>query len=96
MHESPDHDWTIVSLAKAAGMSRSAFAARFTDIVGRPAMTYLTDLRLRLAFERLRHGADPVATIAERSGYRSESSFTRAFRRAFGRSPTSVRREVSA
>lgn len=92
MHRQPDHDWSVGALAKAVGMSRSAFAAHFTERVGRPAGTYLTELRLRLAYDELRQGREAIGTIAERFGYRSEAAFTRAFGREFGRTPTAVRR----
>lgn len=92
IHGEPGRAWEIATLAKAVGMSRSAFAARFSRLVGRPVMTYLADLRLRLAHEELRQTREPIVEIAERCGYRSESSFTRAFGRAFGQTPSAVRR----
>lgn len=96
MHRRPERDLSVASLAKAAGMSRSAFAARFTELVGRPAATYLTELRLRLVFDALRRGTEPVGVLAARYGYQSEAAFTRAFRRAFGETPTAVRRGAAA
>jgi AraC-like DNA-binding protein len=91
MHQHPERSFRVASLARAAGMSRSAFSARFTDLVGKPAMTYLTELRLHLARRALRETSEPVASLAYRFGYQSEAAFTRAFKRAFGTSPRGVR-----
>lgn len=92
IHREPGADWTLESLAQRAAMSRSAFAARFTDVVGEPAMRYLTRWRLQLARMALRECADPIGAVGERFGYRSEASFCRAFKREFGVSPGSDRR----
>ncbi len=92
MHQRPEEDWEVGILAKEVGMSRSAFASRFSEIVGQPAKAYLTEYRLRLARDELAHTTEPVAAIAERFGYQSEASFARAFRRAFGAPPTHIRR----
>jgi AraC-like DNA-binding protein len=87
MHREPGADWTLESLARTAAMSRSAFAARFTEVVGEPAMRYLTRWRLRLARTTLREGNDPIASVAERFGYRSEAAFCRAYKRELGVPP---------
>ncbi len=92
IHREPGADWTLESLARTAAMSRSAFAARFTQVVGEPAMRYLTGWRLQLARAALRAGRDPLGLVAERFGYRSEAAFCRAFKREFGVSPGSDRR----
>ena len=73
-------------------MSRSAFAARFTEVVGEPAMRYVTRWRLQLARSALRESGDPLGIVAERFGYRSEAAFCRAFKREFGTSPGRDRR----
>ncbi len=92
IHREPGADWTLESLARTAAMSRSAFAARFTEVVGEPAMRYLTRWRLQLARAALREADDPVGVVAERHGYQSEAAFCRAFKREFGTSPGSDRR----
>jgi AraC-like DNA-binding protein len=92
IHRDPGADWTLESLARTAAMSRSAFAARFADVVGEPAMRYLTSWRLRLARNLLRESDDPIAIVAEKLGYRSEAAFCRAFKRELGVSPGSDRR----
>ena len=96
IHREPGADWTLESLARTAAMSRSAFAARFTHVVGEPAMRYLTRWRLQVARSALRETDDAIGTVAERFGYRSEAAFCRAFKREFGTSPGSDRRVESA
>ena len=92
IHRDPGTDWTLESLAQTAAMSRSAFAARFTQVVGEPAMRYLTRWRLQLARTALRETTDTLPTISERFGYRSEAAFCRAFKREFGVSPGTDRK----
>ncbi|MCA8943145.1 MAG: AraC family transcriptional regulator [Planctomycetes bacterium] len=96
MHREPERDWGVESLAEFASMSRSAFAARFAELVGVAPMRYLTSWRLRLARRRLRDGDDPLVALADGLGYRSEAAFCRAFKREFGESPGSVRRRERA
>jgi AraC-like DNA-binding protein len=91
MHRHPERAFQVALLAKAAGMSRSAFAARFTALVGKSVMAYLTDLRLHRSRRALRETGEAVASVAARFGYQSEAAFTRAFRRAFGTSPRGAR-----
>ena len=71
-------------------MSRSAFSARFTDLVGASAMRYLTEWRMRLARTHLRETSEPLSVLADRLGYQSEA----AFKRVFGVPPGGVRRAV--
>jgi AraC-like DNA-binding protein len=92
MHREPGRDWTLQRLAREATMSRSSFAARFTHLVGEPAMAYLTRWRMHLADLRLREGSDTVSQLASELGYRSEAAFTRAFTRTTGHTPGTVRR----
>ena len=92
MHREPGTAWTLESLAKLAVMSRSGFAARFTEVVGEPAMRYLTRWRLQLARAHLRESDDTLGMAAERFGYQSEPAFCRAFKREFGVSPGVDRR----
>jgi AraC-like DNA-binding protein len=96
LHRDPGRDWTLESLAAEASMSRSSFAARFTDLVGEPAMAYLTRWRMQVAHDRLRSGDATVSRIAGELGYRSEAAFSRAFTRTVGHTPGSVRRRPSA
>ena len=97
MHERPAHRWTVEELAQRLSMSRSAFAARFKTVTGRPPLGYLTWWRLHRAAARLRRrdGAT-IAMIAREAGYDSDVSFGKAFRREFGKPPGDVRREAAA
>lgn len=69
----------MVNLAREAGMSRSAFSARFTELVGHPAMQYLAQWRLRLARAQLMESREPVGQVESRAGHQSEAAFGRAF-----------------
>lgn len=91
VHRDPAHPWTLDTLAARAAMSRSAFAERFTRVVGEPAMQYVTRWRMCLAETWLKEPGASVATVASRLGYRSEAAFSRAFKRCTGRAPGSVR-----
>jgi AraC-like DNA-binding protein len=68
-------------------MSRSAFAARFTELVGEPVMRYVTRWRMQVAIDWLQYDDVPVAELAARLGYESEAAFSRAFKRTVGISP---------
>lgn len=93
MHAQPARAWTVDELAKQVGLSRSALAQRFTDLVGQPPMQYLTRWRLQLAARELVMAGKPMLAIATQIGYDSEAAFTRAFKREFGMPPSSWRKE---
>jgi AraC-like DNA-binding protein len=95
MHARPAHPWTVEELAREAGMSRSALAQRFTDMLGVPAMQYLAQWRLQLAAHQLRLTDRPLASVAQEVGYESEAAFNRAFKREFGTPPATWRRNAS-
>jgi AraC family transcriptional activator of mtrCDE len=86
---------SIKSLAHSAGLSRSAFMARFSDIFGRSPMVILRDLRMRQAAIYLTTTTMTVDVIARNAGYESRSSFVRAFRQSYGRDPSDYRRMAS-
>jgi len=86
MHEQPSASWTVAELAREAAMSRSAFFARFSRLLGVTPMDYLLGWRIALAKRLLRDGAT-VADVAERVGYGSASAFSVAFTRQVGRAP---------
>jgi AraC-like DNA-binding protein len=89
----PEARWTIDDLARAAGMSRTSFTARFRAAVGVPPITYLTRLRLTRAAGYLATTTKNVAHVAHLVGYHSDASFSKAFSRAFGRPPGDYRRD---
>jgi AraC-like DNA-binding protein len=93
LHASPNRDWTIAALAREAGSSRTVLMERFTELIGLPPMQYLTQWRLQLAANLLATTTAKVASISEQVGYESEAAFSRAFKRAIGRSPAYFRRE---
>lgn len=86
VHQSPGDPWTLEAMARAANMSRSAFAARFKEILGRTPADYVTEWRLTIAQERLRSGLS-VSEVAAELGYASASAFSRAFAQRLGCSP---------
>ncbi len=92
VHRDPGRRWTVASLAAEAAMSRSAFAARFTELVGEPIMQYVARWRMQLALTLLEDPHITLDEVASRLGYESEAAFSRAFRRFAGRSPGQVRR----
>jgi AraC-like DNA-binding protein len=93
MHRSPGNPWSLDSLAREAGTSRSVFAERFMTLVGVAPGRYLTQWRMRLAREWLASNRTNVAEAAARLGYESEAAFSRAFKRFVGCPPSAVRRE---
>jgi AraC-like DNA-binding protein len=90
MHESPGKPWTVESLARAAGLSRSAFAARFGSLVGEGPLAYLTRWRREKA-QTLLLNRTPIEAIAKQLGYASAPAFSRAFKRLHGAAPGSLR-----
>jgi AraC-like DNA-binding protein len=93
VHRNPGHRWTVASLASQAAMSRSAFAARFTQLVGEPAAQYVTRWRMQVALARLRQGPCTIRELATQFGYSSEAAFSHAFKRVVGVSPGTIRHE---
>jgi transcriptional regulator GlxA family with amidase domain len=87
MHSNPSHPWTVEALAKKSALSRSAFFQRFTRAVGLRPMEYLLAWRMALAKDLLRRSDTAIATIAERVGYGSASTFSTAFSRYVGQPP---------
>jgi AraC-like DNA-binding protein len=95
IHRDPARSWTVGELADELAMSRSAFAARFSGLVGEPVMQYVTRWRMHVAGSALRSEGATVAELADRLGYRSEAAFARAFKRVLGMPPGAVRREAA-
>lgn len=92
LHTHPARRWTVADLARAVGLSRAAFAARFAALVGEPPLTYLTGWRMTLAADRLLDTEETVAAVARESGYTDAFAFSVAFKRAHGLSPSVWRR----
>ena len=94
IHGDTKRPWTLAALAREVGMSRSAFAARFLQLVGVPPIEYLATWRMRLAKSALASSDVPMVDIAEIAGYQSVSAFSTAFKRETGLSPTSYLRSI--
>ena len=91
LHGRPATAWTVESLARAVGVSRSVLADRFAEMVGHPPMQYLALWRMQLA-SRLLLEREPVAEVAAAVGYESEAAFSRAFKKLVGEAPATWRR----
>lgn len=87
LQHNPAHGWTVASLAEAVGVSRAALARRFTDLVGEPPMSFLTEWRLALAADLLAESDATIESIARQVGYGSAFALSAAFKRHFGVSP---------
>lgn len=96
LHAAPGKDWAVDKLARGAGMSRTVFAERFAALLGQSPMQYLAAWRMHVADQMLRARRASVAQVAERLGYRTETSFRRAFKRVRGVGPGEVRRSARA
>lgn len=96
IHTNPSQEWTLESLARHAGSSRTVLAERFQQRVGTTTMQYLTRWRMLLAANLLRaRGNRPLIEIAEQVGYETDTAFSRAFRREYGVPPATWRRQQS-
>jgi AraC-like DNA-binding protein len=91
LHSHPAEPWTIASLARRVALSRSAFASKFTELMGEPPLHYLTRLRIDAAARRLHSSDDKLSAIAAAVGYESVTAFTRTFRREMGMTPGNYR-----
>jgi AraC-like DNA-binding protein len=96
IHREPGHAWTVEQLGAAAGLSRAAFARRFTALVGEPPLTYLTRWRMTSAMRLLRDTNKPLAQVASEIGYGSAFAFAKAFRREHAMTPGDYRNTTRA
>ena len=94
MHGDVRRGWTVAGLARSAGMSRSAFAARFAATVGCAPMEHLARWRMSLAQDALNRGGKPLEHLALEIGYQSASAFSTAFRRRLGCAPGAFARQA--
>lgn len=96
IHRHPERQWKVEELAQAVALSRSAFSARFTQLVGEPPMRYLTRWRMHCATRLLKKDGVPTEEIAARLGYDSAGAFRKAFKREVRLTPAQYRRRRSA
>ena len=87
IHAHPEYTWTVDRLAECAGMSRSGFSARFTEIIGTSVKQYVTEWRMSLARIRISQSPITLSDLAEELGYQSEAAFSRAYKRIMGVPP---------
>lgn len=95
MHDAPGESWPLERMAERAGMSRTAFANTFREVVGQTPADYLSDWRMALAQSRLREGR-PIKRMAEELGYANPSALSRAFTAKLGMSPRDWLTKTSA
>ncbi len=91
----PGHQWTVALLADAVGVSRATLARRFSELVGAPPMTYLTEWRIAVAADLLRHENITIGAVANQVGYGSPFALSTAFKRLQGVSPAEYRRRAA-
>jgi len=96
MHADPAAAWTVETLARASGMSRSAFASRFKAVVGQPPLEYLTGWRVHRAVRLLQQRNTSLSEVSRRVGYESVAAFNRVFKRETGTTPGAFRRALLA
>ncbi len=96
MHRDVAHGWTVATLAKLCGVSRSTFATRFRNVVGMGPIEYLLQWRIALAKDELRRGTRSVGEIATAIGFQSGSAFSTSFTRVVGCSPKHFARATAS
>lgn len=92
IHRNPERSWTAAELAEASGLSRSAFFAKFRELVGETPSEYLTRWRVHVAGRLLREENATVASAGRRVGYATEAAFSNAFTRIMGMRPGAYKR----
>jgi len=96
MKAAPSRPWTVAAMGRVAGLSRAAFARRFTQALGVSPQRWLAEHRVRLARKSLIESDAPLAAIAIEVGYRCEFAFAKAFKRLIGIAPGLYRRRAHA
>ena len=96
IHNEPEKQWTVDTLASTVAMSRTRFSVRFRDLVGESPMFYLAQWRLQKSLELLGDTRRPIQQVASQTGYLSPAAFTRAFHEKFGISPRQYRAQSAA
>jgi len=84
IHTNPENNWTIENLGVEVGLSRTAFASRFKEMVGESVLSYITKWRMNLAFMMVKEGRRVDPDFVESLGYKSESAFRRTFKKTIG------------
>jgi AraC-like DNA-binding protein len=92
IHDRVNAPWTVKSLAEATGMSRSAFAARFKELLGQTPLEYVTEWRMQKAMQLLQGRDKKLIGVARSVGYESDAAFSKAFKRVVGANPGEYRK----
>jgi AraC-like DNA-binding protein len=92
LHHDITRPWNVDDLSREVGLSRSALADRFINLIGMPPMHYVASWRMQVAAQKLRNTSASLAQVAALVGYDSEAAFSRAFKKAFGTAPATWRR----
>src|SRR6266480_1087639 len=92
LHHDITRPWSVDDLSREVGLSRSALADRFINLIGMPPMHYVASWRMQVATQKLRNTSASLAQVADLVGYSSEAAFSRAFKKAFGTAPATWRR----
>lgn len=93
-HKNPGHGWALEELAQEAGMSRTAFAARFSRLMTMTPLGYITEWRMQIARQQLESSSKSIIEIAETVGYQSEAAFSRVFKKYHLKAPATYRRTL--
>lgn len=96
IHEQPAAPWTVASLAREVGLSRTTFAVKFSSLMKETPMDYLTRWRMQEAVTLMEKGEESIPAIATAIGYTSEAAFAKAFKREVGEAPGAFRRKLVA
>ncbi len=95
IHTRSGERWTLEKLASEAAMGRSAFAQKFNEALGMPAMQYLMLWRMQEAYHQLQHSTDSIGQIADKYGYESEAAFRKAFKKVTNTTPGRIRKSIA-
>lgn len=91
-HKNPKQPWTLDDLAKVAGMSRTSFVTKFSELISMTPGNYMTHWRMQIACQDLLDTDASIISIAENVGYQSEAAFSRVFKKHFLSAPATFRR----
>lgn len=91
VHQHPEREWSVAELAQVMGASRSSFIEKFSNTVGETPARYVARVKMFQARQWIAREGLRVAVVAERLGYDSEASFSRAFKRVIGHPPSAAR-----
>ncbi len=96
IHEKPSFAWNLEDLSGIAGMSRTSFVNTFSQLMAMTPFNYITQWRMQIAQQMLAETSAPIIEVAESTGYQSEASFGRMFKKAVGFAPATYRRNMQA